>query len=71
MCPTSNEGQPHPALYWLQCNQQGKKSYYSPLFGTSETTPGVMSPILNVPVKKKDQRNGGITCGLEPLVSMQ
>jgi len=55
MCPTSNEGEPHPALYWLEHNQQGKQSDYSLLFGTSETTPGVLCPLLNVPVKKKDQ----------------
>lgn len=43
-------------------------SYYSPLFGTSETTPGVLHLVLTVSVKKEDQKSREVTWGLDPPV---
>lgn len=69
--PTANEGQPHLALYSIECNQQDKESYYSLIFGTCETTSGMLCPVLNVPIEQMELWTGKITWDLESVVSIQ
>jgi len=52
MCARSPAGQPYPGLHQKKCGQQVEGGDFASLFRSSETSPGVLHPALELPAQE-------------------
>ena len=52
MCACSQKGQPYPGLHQEKCDQQAEGSDSAPLLCSRKTPPGVLCPVLGLPVQE-------------------